>query len=575
MSRPAEPELADSLRDGRGVQMALRSAMVSIAVLAPALWAIPVAYCLYLMLLLDLALPGRSGESLVGLVGMAAMLVALHALLLGKRQQILGAFAAVCDTAGQRLPQVRQDSLRGALLDGGSAALADAASLPFLIAILALIAGWVALIPLCGAAISTFVLITQARVLKRHRGPEEARRMRDASEVAMATQRDHLVLLGLADRAAAVMTAHRHAAALAHAAAARCRERARAILSVLAGLCLAGVAGAATWMAASDRASIGALAAALLLTFFVFQPLRRIAAEIDTLTRAAAEWRALREALDQRPAPATTVALPPPARDLDVTGIAVPVPGTRRLTLQEVTFSATAGDLVAVIGPAGSGKSILLKVLTGQVPHSMGTVRLDGAALSQWGSSALRRHIGYLPQVPGLMPGTVAQNIAGFTPAPDPVAVTRAALAAGAHDVIVRLPAGYDTVVGDPDQPAPALSVQQRIALARALYGDPFLVLLDNPGIFQDNEGHLALRRCLAGLRTRGAVTVVVEDSASIIESANLVLVMRKGGMLDFGLKEDVRARLAERQRREAERLAEMSVCADPRGVPAGAPMVE
>ncbi|OWK32105.1 type I secretion system ATP-binding protein PrsD [Sphingomonas mucosissima] len=245
------------------------------------------------------------------------------------------------------------------------------------------------------------------------------------------------------------------------------------------------------------------------------------------------------------------------------------------MTLQEVTFRAEAGDLVAVIGPADAGKSILLKALVGQLSHSAGAVRLDGAALSQWDSSALRGHIGYLPQIPGLMPGTVAQNIAGFAPTPDAAAITRAALAAGAHDAIVRLPAGYDTIVSDPDQPALALSVQQRIAWARALYGDPFLVLLDNPGSFQDNDGHLALGRCLTGLRSRGAVTVVVEDSASVIESANCVLVMRKGGMLDFGRKEDVRARLAERQRREAERLAEVSVCADPREAPAAAPLVE
>ena len=173
------------------------------------------------------------------------------------------------------------------------------------------------------------------------------------------------------------------------------------------------------------------------------------------------------------------------------------------------------------------------------------------------------------------MRGTVAQNIAGFVPAADAAAITRAAMAAGAHEAIVRLPAGYDTVVGDRERPALALSVQQRIACARALYGDPFLVLLDNPGTFQDNDGHLALRRCLSSLRARGAVTVVVGDTASIIDSANLVLVMRKGGMLDFGPKEEVRARLAERQRREAERLAEMSVCAEPRDVPADAPLVE
>lgn len=574
MSRPLDGDFG-SVGAGQGVNVALRSAVKSVMLLAPALCAMPVAYCFYLMLLLDVARPGRSEETMVGLVGMAVVLIVVHALLLAQRQQVLAALSSACDVAGRSLHQVQQDSLRRALLAGGVAALADIASLPLLLVILALISGWLAMIPLFGVAVGTLILITEARAANRGCAPDEARRTRDAFGVMVANQRDHLALLGLADRAAAVVTAHRHATALSDIANARRADRTQTMLSLLAALCLAGVAGAATWMAAIDAASIGTVAAALLLTFFIFRPLRRVAAGMETLTRAGGEWRALREALDQRPVTAPVVALPPPVRELAVEALAVPLPGTRRLTLQEVTFRAAAGDLVAVIGPADAGKSILLKALAGQLPHSTGTVRLDGAALSQWDSSALRGHIGYLPQIPLLMPGTVVQNIAGFTPAPDAGAITRAASAAGAHDAIVRLPAGYDTIVGDPDQPALALSVQQRIALARALYGDPFLVLLDSPGSFQDNDGHVSLRRCLVGLRSRGAVTVVVEDSTSVIESASSVLVMRKGGMLDFGPKEDVRARLAERQRREAARLADVSVCAAPREAPAAAPLVE
>ena len=130
--------------------------------------------------------------------------------------------------------------------------------------------------------------------------------------------------------------------------------------------------------------------------------------------------------------------------------------------------------------------------------------------------------------------------------------------------MIVRLPAGYDTMVG-PAAPVPLpVSIQQRIALARALFGDPFLLLLDQPASFQDAEGQRALRLCLTRSRQRGAVTIVVGDSAPIVESANLVLMLRAGGMIDFGPKDAVRTRLAERQRRDADRLARGAIPADP-----------
>lgn len=555
--------------------MAFRSAVFALAILAPALWVIPIAGCLYLMLLLDVALPGRSGETAAGLFAMSVVLVTFHGQLLRQRQQVLMAFAHACDAAGEGLHDLEQDSLRTLLLGGGGAALSDAASVPLLIFILALITGWTAAIPLFGVAVALVILAAGAGAMKRQPTPYECRRARDIMTSTVADRGEQLGLLRLADRANAVLTAQRHTTAVLDAVAARLTAKITRALYVLSALCLAGVAAAVTWMAAGDAASIGAIGAALLLTAFIFQPLCRIAGEVGTFTLAAAEWRALLRAVDQSPATRTVVALPPPLRDLDVNGVGVPIAGTRQPMLQGLTLRAEAGDVVAVIGPADAGKSTLLKVLAGWVPDSVGTVRLDGAALTQWGQEALDRHIGYLPQLPELMRGTVAQNIAGFVPAADAAAITRAAMAAGAHEAIVRLPAGYDTVVGDRERPALALSVQQRIACARALYGDPFLVLLDNPGTFQDNDGHLALRRCLSSLRARGAVTVVVGDTASIIDSANLVLVMRKGGMLDFGPKEEVRARLAERQRREAERLAEMSVCAEPRDAPADASLVE
>lgn len=575
MVRPVMPGLAAETSGYADVEVARRSALRALALHAPALWIVTVGYCLYLFLLLDIALPGRSAETIVGLLALAGALVLFHALLLARRQRILAAFAACCDRTGAGLPAIRLDNLRSALLSGGVSAVVDAVSIIAPVGVLAIVLGWVAMIPLAGGVIALAVLVANMRASKDGDGAEEPRRARDLSEAMLRAGRGELALLGLTDRATMVVRAGRLRAAMFELTAAQRADRVQGIVSLLGVSCVLGVAAGNTWMVARDAASLGALAAGVLLTVLVFHPLRQIAGASAVLAGALREWRMLCDALCEQAGSETVVALPAPTRELEVSSVTVPVPGTRSLTLQDVSFAASAGELVAVIGPADAGKSMLLKVLTGQVPQAVGAVRLDGAALSQWGATARRRHIGYLPQLPGLLPGTVAQNIAGFAPSADPEAITRAAAAAGAHDAIVRLPSGYDTMLGDPDQPAPALSVQQRIAWARALFEEPFLVLLDNPGSFQDSDGHAALRRCLAGLRARGAVTIVVGDTASVIDSADRVLVMRKGGMVDYGLKEDVRARLNERQRREAERLAAVSVCADPLETPVDAARVE
>ncbi|WP_066776870.1 ATP-binding cassette domain-containing protein [Sphingomonas sp. CCH5-D11] len=574
MPRLLKPVLTGSARSSQTVRASGRTAAMSVALLTLAMWVILAGYCLYVMLLLDVALPGRSGETLAGLAAMAGVLVIGHAYVLQTRRQALAALAAACDAAGERLNHIEQDALREALLRGGAAAFVDAAAIPLVIGGLALIGGWIAAIPLVGAVLGLVILSIEANAVRRFGRLDVARRTRDGAALIVSTNRQYLGQLGLYERAMAVASSHRRTVALSDAEAAAAEGRALGAISLLAGFSLAGSAAAATSIVASDAASIGALAVTLLMTCLVFQPLRRLAAHLPTLMFAAPEWKVLLAAEAQPNAATAMVALPRPARELDVSGLTVPVAGTRRLTLQDVTFNATAGDVVAVIGPAAGGKSTLLEALIGQIPNASGYVRLDGAALNQWDRAALRQHVGYLPQLPGLLRGTVAQNISGFGSELGE-AIIRAAQVAGVHDDIVRLPDGYDTMIAEPGALPLALSLQQRIAWARALFGEPFLVLLDNPASFQDNDGHLALRRCLARLRARGAVTIVTGDAASIIDSASHVLVLRHGGVLEFGTTEEVRGKMVERQRREAERLASVSVFAEPRETLADAPLVE
>lgn len=587
-----EPRLAGR-RPGAGPdarsdsRLAVRSALGGVALLTVVIALMPVAHALYLMLLLDVARPGRSGETMLGLLALTVVVTALHVALLALRRRVLADLAVLLDDTmidgSSPLSAEREDGctvrdgdpVRAALAGGGAAALIDAAAVPLLLAVLLLIAGTAALVPLSGVVVSALLLAGSSRPLARaHQAAGSAMRQRDGQAETVREERQALALLGMTGIATMAVKGRARGAAQRQRDAVR---RAAALghrTALVCGLAGAVTATLAAWRMANDAMSLGGFAATLLLTGFVLLPLHGLAAHWGVLAAGYGQWRRFRTIMAEPISPGVPVALPPPRTRIDVVEAALLIPDTRRLLLQDISFAAEAGDVVAVIGPAAIGKSALLALLAGVLRPAAGAVRLDGATLDQWDAAARMRHIGYLPQVPMLFAGTVAQNIARFEPAAASGAVTAAAMAAGAHDMIVRLPAGYDTMVG-PAAPVPLpVSIQQRIALARALFGDPFLLLLDQPASFQDAEGQRALRLCLTRSRQRGAVTIVVGDSAPIVESANLVLMLRAGGMIDFGPKDAVRTRLAERQRRDADRLARGTIHADP-SVTSPAPVEE
>ena len=211
--------------------------------------------------------------------------------------------------------------------------------------------------------------------------------------------------------------------------------------------------------------------------------------------------------------------------------------------MQDVTFTLTAGHGLGVIGPSGSGKSSLIRALVGVWQPFRGKVRLDGAALDQWSSDLLGRHIGYLPQDVELFTGTVAQNICRFDPEAKSDDIIAAAKEAGVHDMIIKMRDGYNTQVGEQGA-ALSAGQAQRVALARAVYGDPFLIVLDEPNSNLDTEGDEALTRAVRGARERGAIVVVVAHRPIGIEAVDQILVLKDGRMQAFGPKEQVLAQV-------------------------------
>ncbi|OWY06650.1 type I secretion system permease/ATPase [Thioclava sp. IC9] len=233
------------------------------------------------------------------------------------------------------------------------------------------------------------------------------------------------------------------------------------------------------------------------------------------------------------------IALPAPTESFTVEGMTVVAPGSGAVLLGDVSFDLKAGDALGLVGPSGSGKTTLAKGIVGIWPLLRGHVRFDGAALDQWRVDLLGDHIGYLPQEVSLMEGTVAENIARFAPDATDADVVAAAKAAGAHQTIIHLPDGYQTQLG-PFGTSLSAGQRQRVGLARALYGAPFLVVLDEPNSNLDADGEAALSAAIASVRARGGIVVVIAHRPKALESVNLVGFVQGGKLVAFGPKDEI-----------------------------------
>jgi ATP-binding cassette subfamily C exporter for protease/lipase len=240
------------------------------------------------------------------------------------------------------------------------------------------------------------------------------------------------------------------------------------------------------------------------------------------------------------------MALPAPKGNVSFEQVSAGPPGRRVPTLHQVSFNLTAGEVLGVLGASGSGKSTLARVLVGVWPTLAGTVRLDGADIHRWDRDDLGPHIGYLPQDIELFSGSIADNIARFREA-DPDLVVQAAQQAGVHELILRLPHGYDTVLGDEGSGLSG-GQKQRVALARALYGGPRLIVLDEPNSNLDTVGEAALASAIMQMKAQGSTVVLVTHRSSALAQADKLLVLNEGRLQAFGPSQDVLRALSGQQ---------------------------
>jgi ATP-binding cassette subfamily C exporter for protease/lipase len=302
------------------------------------------------------------------------------------------------------------------------------------------------------------------------------------------------------------------------------------------------VLGYGALLAIGGHITPGMMIAASILVGRALAPVQQVIGVWKQVGASRLACQRLNTLLALHPARQCGMALPKPLGAIALDGVSAAPPGVRVAVLKNLHFSVLPGDVLGVIGPSGSGKSTLARLLVGVWPAAAGTVRLDGADIGQWNKGELGPHIGYLPQDIELFGGSVSDNIARFGEV-DAGQVVRAAKRAGVHELILRLPQGYDTMLGDGGSGLSG-GQRQRLGLARAMYGDPSLIVLDEPNANLDDEGEQALLQAMAALRKSGKTVVLITHRTSLIGATCKLLMLRDGVAEAYGPTDQVLAAL-------------------------------
>lgn len=385
-----------------------------------------------------------------------------------------------------------------------------------------------------GGSVVLFCATFLNDLLTRTRQKEAARSVRAANEAAIRYVEggETILPLGMAD---GIFKRWKDWQDRAHAEQHALGETTTTILSFSRSLRMAlqiMILGAGAFYVLAGELSAGAMIAASIIGARALGPIERLTAAWNAFVASRTAKGALSRIFASIEATPDAVELPRPMGRLEVRELTLLAPDTRTPLLQNVGFKLNPGEICAVIGPSGAGKSSLCRAIVGAWKSDAGSVRLDGADTYRWAQADLGRHIGYLPQKVELFPGTVADNIGRFRE-PDSAAIIRAAELAGASDLILRLPQGYETDVG-PHADRISLGQRQRIGLARAVYDDPALVVLDEPNSNLDGAGDKALLQALTELKRRGTTVVLVSHRSEILKAVDKVLVLQDGKVMKF-----------------------------------------
>ena len=400
--------------------------------------------------------------------------------------------------------------------------------------------GWTAVAG--GVLLLTLALLNQ--YLTRHALSSAAKLGAEADARTEVTRREVETVRGLG--MAAPLLQHwskaRDAALAAHMVASDASGGFTAATKAIRLLLQSAILAVGAWLVLRGELTAGAMIAGSILLGRALAPIEQTVSQWRLIERALAGRRNLTALLGASAEPPPVMKLPRPEGRISASGLTVVLPGRRDPILQGVSFVAEPGEAIAVIGPSASGKSTLARALAGLLHTVYGEVRLGGAQLIQYERDALGRFLGYLPQTVVLFPGSVHQNIARFDPEATPEAVLAAAAYADAHELILSLPQGYDTEVGEGGA---ALSggQRQRIGLARAFYGRPSVLILDEPNASLDDAGIQALNQAVANAKANGQAVVLMSHRPSALAHCDKVMILDGGRMRAFGPREEILSR--------------------------------
>lgn len=554
-------------RSPSGVLSRCRSGLMAIGLASALINMLYLTSSFFMLQIYDRVIPGRSIPTLVALCLLALMLYLFQGAFEVTRSRMLSRISGVFDeelgkdvfnavvrapiagagTAGGLALMRDFDQIRSFLSGAGPPAFFDLPWLPFYIVICFLFHPWIGFIAIGGAIVLTILTYFTNRATQ----PPSTKLHELGSARAMLLEAAHrnaevVEAMGMTTDLSRSWSQLNDRYQEAHCRNSDVANGYTAISKIFRIALQSGVLAAGAVLVIENQASAGIIIAASILTSRALAPVEQAIANWRSFVSARQSWRRLDAALEavaRRPAP---LALKPPKSHLVVEGLTSGPAGRQTIVIANIGFRAEAGDAIGVIGPSASGKSSLARALTGIWPLHRGSVRLDGAALDQWSDHDRGLHIGYLPQEIELFSGTIAGNISRFRSEATAEQIVDAAKAADVHELILRLPDGYATEIG-PGGSMISAGQRQRIALARALFGNPFLVVLDEPNSNLDVEGEAALSQAIFGIRDRGGVAIVIAHRPSALAGVNLVLMMSEGRAAAFGEKDEVLVKVLRR----------------------------
>lgn len=544
----------------------LNSGFVVLALISAVINVLLLGGSLYMMMVYDSVLPSQSLPTLFGLLGLIVFVYIFQCIFDVLRTQILVDMAA--SFASRVSPRIRQsihymalrgmvpasgdgltpmrdlDAVRAFMSGPGPSALMDLPWMFFFLIVLSFLHPWLGLTALLGAIFMVGLTMMTERLTRT--SSRDVSDFAGSRHVAAEESRRHVELLQAMGMVGRINVRWDFLNKRWLAAQDTLMRRSGLFSSISRGFriflqTLVLTVGAI--LVIDGKVTGGVIFASSILSSRALAPIDQVIGQWKTMSSTLTSWKRLSSVLTTVPSvEETKTLLPRPCAKLTVDGLVVVPPGSQRITVQNVNFTLAAGDALGVIGPSGAGKSSLVRALIGAWPLARGSVRLDGAELTQWPNDVLGDYIGYLPQSVELLSGTVAQNISRFQPVPNNDALIAAAKAAHVHDMIVELPKGYDTSVGM-DGSQLSAGQRQRIGLARALFNDPFFVILDEPNSNLDFVGENALDAAIQSVRDRGGITIIVAHRVAAIARVNYVMIMKDGRMDAFGTRDDIMAR--------------------------------